>query len=481
MENLDVNALGDQLIQECGPILNYGVGPDGAEYFVFMDVNYKVKDGNAEAISSMDPEMNSVKWNWRVGQRPKEDDILAHHGIMGQKWGVRNGPPYPLSRQEGHSAREKLYMGKGSVKRQQNTVRPASISKENGDVQTEEKKGLSKGAKVAIILGVATITAVSAYAIIKARQRAKENGEGTGPDIDVSKIFETDDLTGDAQPQGYETLVKEGYNTMTGTLDDVKEIVGEHTDVEDLLKVNANGSVYQKGRGMNCTMCATAYCARRNGLDVVAGSSFTGLNKDELQLMYGQEFKTIAGVAVPLQRTWDDAKYTKEVGKYMAGCMNAKQLDAQTLTSWCNKLAATKKPGQCGMACVKLANGGTHALAWEIDADGVAKIIDGQSANTFDTKTGFNAYGQVSSNLWLSNITDYTFEVMDFDKSTFNSEYASKISAMWEAGSTSTDSQEILDQLSLDRQRNQERAKRLREAGARHSALKRQLEGWIVG
>lgn len=26
------------------------------------------------------------------------DDTLAHHGIKGQKWGVKNGPPYPLSR-----------------------------------------------------------------------------------------------------------------------------------------------------------------------------------------------------------------------------------------------------------------------------------------------------------------------------------------------------------------------------------------------
>ncbi len=26
------------------------------------------------------------------------NDYIAHHGIDGQKWGVRNGPPYPLSR-----------------------------------------------------------------------------------------------------------------------------------------------------------------------------------------------------------------------------------------------------------------------------------------------------------------------------------------------------------------------------------------------
>ncbi len=26
----------------------------------------------------------------------RNDDALKHHGIKGQKWGVRNGPPYPL-------------------------------------------------------------------------------------------------------------------------------------------------------------------------------------------------------------------------------------------------------------------------------------------------------------------------------------------------------------------------------------------------
>lgn len=28
------------------------------------------------------------------------DKVLIHHGIDGQKWGKRNGPPYPLSRKE---------------------------------------------------------------------------------------------------------------------------------------------------------------------------------------------------------------------------------------------------------------------------------------------------------------------------------------------------------------------------------------------
>lgn len=33
-------------------------------------------------------------------------DILQHHGILGQKWGKSNGPPYPLGASD-HSASEK--------------------------------------------------------------------------------------------------------------------------------------------------------------------------------------------------------------------------------------------------------------------------------------------------------------------------------------------------------------------------------------
>jgi len=28
------------------------------------------------------------------------DNYLSHHGVRGQKWGVKNGPPYPLYRQD---------------------------------------------------------------------------------------------------------------------------------------------------------------------------------------------------------------------------------------------------------------------------------------------------------------------------------------------------------------------------------------------
>ena len=41
---------------------------------------------------------------------------LYHHGILGQKWGQRNGPPYPLS-YGSHSVRERLRLGKYGITR----------------------------------------------------------------------------------------------------------------------------------------------------------------------------------------------------------------------------------------------------------------------------------------------------------------------------------------------------------------------------
>lgn len=37
------------------------------------------------------------------------DNTFEHHGIKGQKWGVQNGPPYPLQENSGSSGRHRLF------------------------------------------------------------------------------------------------------------------------------------------------------------------------------------------------------------------------------------------------------------------------------------------------------------------------------------------------------------------------------------
>lgn len=36
-----------------------------------------------------------------------ETIYLAHHGILGQKWGKKNGPPYPLNETQKSNAEKK--------------------------------------------------------------------------------------------------------------------------------------------------------------------------------------------------------------------------------------------------------------------------------------------------------------------------------------------------------------------------------------
>lgn len=36
----------------------------------------------------------------------EDSDFLMHHGIKGQKWGVENGPPYPLNPSKDYSKAE---------------------------------------------------------------------------------------------------------------------------------------------------------------------------------------------------------------------------------------------------------------------------------------------------------------------------------------------------------------------------------------
>ena len=37
-------------------------------------------------------------------------DVLSHHGIKNQKWGKRNGPPYPLDKEGKKSFSHRLHL-----------------------------------------------------------------------------------------------------------------------------------------------------------------------------------------------------------------------------------------------------------------------------------------------------------------------------------------------------------------------------------
>lgn len=70
--------------------------------------------------------------------------ILEHHGIKGQKWGVKNGPPYPIDKSSGHDTIVKNAIESGEVSKKINREKQMRHTKSahtpgrsylNGDVE----------------------------------------------------------------------------------------------------------------------------------------------------------------------------------------------------------------------------------------------------------------------------------------------------------------------------------------------------------
>lgn len=76
-----------------------------------------------------------------------ESEYLAHHGILGMKWGHRNGPPYPLDASE-HSSSEKKAGYEKSIKNNSNNT--ASDSNK----LTSDQRKMIRNAAIASVAAV---------------------------------------------------------------------------------------------------------------------------------------------------------------------------------------------------------------------------------------------------------------------------------------------------------------------------------------
>lgn len=118
----------------------------------------------------------------------RTDEYLQHHGILGQKWGQRNGPPYPLNESDRSSKEQRLN----------------SKSKSSSKEESEEKhKGLTDAQKRAIKIGAAVtgtaLAAVGAHKISK-------NGALRNLGFKKAKMLKMDLQFFALDPKDYDTI-----------------------------------------------------------------------------------------------------------------------------------------------------------------------------------------------------------------------------------------------------------------------------------
>ena len=176
---------------------------------------------------------------------------LSHHGIKGQSWGTRNGPPYPLD-QKTHN---KVIKSAGK------TARTSS-----GEEGTDGKTGL-----VPELIAISSLLAIKAYVSspkYQTKMKTKIQNQANTRNQELSK-----DLIGDIAEVG-KTYSAENMP---------RQIKGSHTPEQDMAACNPrykNGVV--PGTAVNCTLCAFTYDLRRRGYDVTALSCDSGSYPDIL-------------------------------------------------------------------------------------------------------------------------------------------------------------------------------------------------------
>ena len=176
------------------------------------------------------------------------ESFLSHHGIRGQKWGVKNGPPYPLD-QKKHDR----VVGKTGKRQRQST--------NSGD----EKQGSLLTATIA----AAAVTAISAI-ISKKAEDAAEAAE-----------YERGKKLIDAQSK---TLISKfaDVDKKFSNDDPPKLIKGDHTMDDDIKAVNPLYDMSIPETTNNCALCSVTYDLRRRGYNVTAKASTVPVYGDRL-------------------------------------------------------------------------------------------------------------------------------------------------------------------------------------------------------
>lgn len=311
---------------------------------------------------------------------------LAHHGILGQKWGKRNGPPYPLDAQD-HSAAEKKAGWRKSLTRPDKEGYNKSKKSSSGDSKPKEKRGLTDKQKKMIAIGAAAaVTALAAYGTYRLAKSGKldpliEKGKKLTEDIlgrvgnkPVSSLESVGGLDSNPAQKAVGQTVFGGFKSL-GHKETIREAV---------TKVNPSGAQ------TNCRACSIASILRMRGMDVEALGSVQG---GSLREAVEESFKNakVAEMYSPSKERITNY-ILKRCGEGSSGVMsaryNARGKKYEHAISWAVKdgvvsfFDGQRKLTDCSTYLDILSPDGSAEIArldnLELNFDGIKKYIKGR-------------------------------------------------------------------------------------------------------
>lgn len=202
---------------------------------------------------------------------------LQHHGIKGQKWGKRNGPPYPLD-YDSHSAKQKKENPKGKLDNyKNNNSKKKKFSNKNIGMTVKEKNTKTK------IVAAISLGATAATAILMSKSMDSYDKDyliELGKEIAPTLVLNAGITLGMVAINKATKSKEKQTNMNKAQFSDIKKGKPSISKEKDMEKVNPNfhkGPEYQS----NCMLCTTAYELRRRGYDVEANTSKVGRSEKD--------------------------------------------------------------------------------------------------------------------------------------------------------------------------------------------------------
>ena len=313
---------------------------------------------------------------------------LYHHGILGQKWGKKNGPPYPLGPSDHSSSEQKAGWRK-------------SLSSDNSNENsqrrlTEEQKArLKKALKYGAIAAGTGLAVYGAYKLYGAY-----SGKGYLVDSETGfRLLKNSEDSAEALSQ-----CNPGRINWTGGKKSLEVISGSST---------------------NCMICTTNYELRRRGFDTSAGFDLghNGFMPDEFFPKIFSDYHGTTDLNLSNLGLTKTSKPKTLLEGYLGITYKSGIQDndlSKVYKSITSQIDSMGEIGSRGNIIVWWKNGGGHSMIWEHRSDGI-HFLDGQTNHEYkDFATEVLKAVSVDSNIQLlrtDNLTLNNSGIKDFIRS----------------------------------------------------------------